>query len=386
MAERAPQAGGTPGDDHADRRRGLLMGRVLGIPVYVSPTWFIVAIVITWMFERPASEVVDRPLSYLVAFTYAVLLYASVFVHELSHSAVARLFGLPVRAITLHILGGVSEIEREPRTPGREFLVAFAGPLLSLVLAGTGMLTELLVPLPPVARLLVRAVTLANLVVAVFNLLPGLPLDGGRMIRAVVWKLTGRPRTGTVVAGWVGRALAVLVLVAGAFAASHRAAGLGFGWLSLIWSALIASFIWVGASQAIRAEVLRDRIPLLHARRLARRATLVTAGVPLAEAVRRAHAEGAGALVIVDHEGRPTGLVSEQAVLATPENRRPWVDVGDLSRGLKPGLRLSADLSGEELMAAIRTAPATEYLLLEPTGRVYGVLTVSDIERAFATA
>jgi Zn-dependent protease/CBS domain-containing protein len=362
------------------------MGRVLGIPVYVSPTWFIVAIVITWMFERPASEVVDRPLSYLVAFTYAVLLYASVFVHELSHSAVARLFGLPVRAITLHILGGVSEIEREPRTPGREFLVAFAGPLLSLVLAGTGMLTELLVPLPPVARLLVRAVTLANLVVAVFNLLPGLPLDGGRMIRAVVWKLTGRPRTGTVVAGWVGRALAVLVLVAGAFAASHREAGLGFGWLSLIWSALIASFIWVGASQAIRAEVLRDRIPLLHARRLARRATLVTAGVPLAEAVRRAHAEGAGALVIVDHEGRPTGLVSEQAVLATPENRRPWVEVGDLSRGLNPGLRLSADLSGEELMAAIRTAPATEYLLLEPTGRVYGVLTVSDIERAFATA
>jgi Zn-dependent protease/CBS domain-containing protein len=360
------------------------MGRIFGIPVYVSPTWFIVAVVITWIFEAPASQVVDRPVSYLVAFTYAVLLYASVFVHELSHSVVARLFGLPVRAITLHILGGVSEIEREPRTPGREFLVAFAGPLLSLLLAGAGLLADLFTTLPPVAHLLVEAVTLANLVVAVFNLLPGLPLDGGRMIRAAIWKFTGRPRTGTMVAGWVGRGVAILVLVAGAFTASYRAGDLGFGWLSLIWSALIASFIWVGATQAMRTERFRDRIPLLHARRLARRATLVTASVPLAEAVRRAHEDGSGAIVIVDHDGRPTGLVSEQAVLATPANRRPWIEVGDLSRGLEPGLQLPADLSGEDLVTAIRSAPASEYLLMEPTGRVYGVLAVSDIDRAFA--
>ncbi|MBC6462658.1 M50 family metallopeptidase [Actinomadura sp. HBU206391] len=359
------------------------MGRLFGIPVYVSPTWFIVAVVITWIFEEPASRVVDRPASYLVAFTYAVLLYASVFVHELSHSVVARLFGLPVRAITLHILGGVSEIEREPRSPGREFLIAFAGPLLSLVLGAVGLLT-LLATLPDVARLLVEAVTFANFAVAVFNLLPGLPLDGGRMIRAAIWKVTGQPRTGTIVAGWVGRAVAVLVLVAGAFAATYRADDLGFGWVSLIWSALIASFIWVGATQAIRTERVRDRIPLLQARRLARRATLVTAGVPLAEAVRRAHEEGSGAIVIVDHDGRPTGLVSEQAVLATPQNRRPWIEVGDLSRGLEPGLELPADLSGEDLVVAIRKAPATEYLLVEPTGRVYGVLAVSDLDRAFA--
>jgi Zn-dependent protease/CBS domain-containing protein len=360
------------------------MGRVFGIPVYVSPTWFIVAIVITWIFEAPASTVVDRPASYLVAFTYAVLLYGSVFVHELSHSVVARLFGLPVRAITLHILGGVSEIEREPRTPGREFLVAFAGPFLSLLLAGAGFLAGAVLPLPPVARLLVEAVTLANFVVAVFNLLPGLPLDGGRIIRAGIWKLTGRPRTGTVVAGWVGRMVAVLVLVAGVFAAAYRADDLGFGWLSLIWSALIASFIWVGATQAIRMERVRDRIPLLNARRLARRATLVTADLPLAEAIRRAQGDASGAIVIIDHDGRPTGLVSEQAVLATPENRRPWITVGELSRGLAPELSLPVDLSGEDLIEALRRAPATEYLLVEPAGQVYGVLATSDVDRAFA--
>jgi Zn-dependent protease/CBS domain-containing protein len=371
-------------------RPGLLMGRPFGIPVYVSPTWFLVAIVITIMFEGPASTRVDPPFSYLVAFTYAVLLYASVLVHELSHSVVARLFGLPVRAITLHILGGVSEIEREPRTPGREFLIAFAGPALSAALAGAGYLAYAFVPLPPVAELLVEALTFANLVVALFNLLPGLPLDGGRMIRAAVWKVSGRTRTGTLVAGWVGRAVAIGVLGMSALAATYRSSADSSananGWLSLIWGALVASFIWMGASAAIRAERLRERIPLLQARRLARRATQVTATLPLAEAIRRANEEGAGALVIVDHEGRPTGLVSEQAVLATPENRRPWVEVGDLSRSIEPELALSADLSGEDLILAIRRAPASEYLLVEPGGQVYGVLSVTDIDRAFAGA
>jgi Zn-dependent protease/CBS domain-containing protein len=361
------------------------MGRPFGIPVYISPSWFLVAIVITLMFEGPAATRVDRPVSYLVAFTYAVLLYASVLVHELSHSVVARLFGLPVRAITLHILGGVSEIEREPRTPGREFLIAFAGPALSAVLAGVGYAAYSLLPLPPVAALLVEALTFANLIVALFNLLPGLPLDGGRMIRAAVWKVSGHTRTGTIVAGWVGRIVAIGVLVLGAIAATYRTSEIDSnGWLSVIWAALVASFIWMGASAAIRAERLRDRIPLLQARRLARRATQVTAGTPLAEAIRRANEDRSGAIVIVDHDGRPTGLVNEQAVLATPENRRPWVEVGDLSRSLQPELMLPADLSGEDLIVAIRRAPASEYLLIEQGGQVFGVLSVADLDRAFA--
>ncbi|MGH3392761.1 MAG: CBS domain-containing protein, partial [Actinomadura sp.] len=135
---------------------------------------------------------------------------------------------------------------------------------------------------------------------------------------------------------------------------------------------------------AIRMERVRDRIPLLNARRLARRATLVAADLPLAEAIRRAQGDGAGAIVIIDHDGRPTGLVSEQAVLATPDNRRPWITVGELSRGLAPELSLSADLSGEDLIEALRRAPATEYLLVEPAGQVYGVLATSDVDRAFA--
>ncbi|WP_233526129.1 site-2 protease family protein [Actinomadura spongiicola] len=377
-------AGGPGHDNGPTPRPGLLMGRLLGVPIYVSPSWFLVAALVTVMFEGQVHDVVERPVSYLVAFLYAVLLYGSVFVHELSHAVTARVFGLPVRSVTLHILGGETSIEREAPTPGREFLIAFAGPLVNLVLAGLGLLTHALLPLPDVALLLVDALTFANLLVGVFNLLPGLPLDGGRLVRAAVWKATGRARSGAIIAGWVGRGVALATLVAGAFLATYGTGDDGgIGWLALLWSALVASFIWVGATHAIRAEHVRDRIPLLSARRLARRATLVTADVPLAEAVRRAQEDHAGAIVIADHDGRPLGLVNEKAVTATPHHRRPWVTAGDLSRGIDDDLTLPADISGDDLMDALRRAPASEYLLVEPDGRVYGVLATTDIDRAF---
>lgn len=361
------------------------MGRPFGIPVFVSPTWFLVAAVITVMFEpNVPGDVARPPLSHLVALAFAVLLYASVLVHELSHAVVARASGLPVRAITLHILGGDTAIDGEPATPGREFLIAVVGPMVNIVLAGAGLAVYTVLPLPPVVALLVQALTVSNLVVGVFNLLPGLPLDGGRLIRAVVWKISGRPGSGTMVAGWVGRGVAILVLAGGASLATHRSAVPGIDWASLIWSVLLASFIWVGATQSMRAERVRDRIPLLDARRLARRATPVTADVPLAEAIRRVQEHGSGAIVIVDHDGRPIGLVSERAVLATPEARRPWIEVGTLSRVLEPGLTLPADVSGEKLIEAIRRSPASEYLLLDTGGGVFGVLVTSDLDQAFA--
>ncbi|RAY14174.1 site-2 protease family protein [Actinomadura craniellae] len=364
----------------------MLVGRPFGIPVYVSPSWFLVAFLITVLFEYQVRDVASAPFSHLIAFAYAVLLYASVFVHELSHAVTARAMGLPVRAVTLHILGGDTAIERESPTPGRDFLIAFAGPVVNLVLAAIGLLVHLLVPLPPVARLLVDALTIANLLVGLFNLLPGLPLDGGRLVRAAVWKITGRARDGTIVAGWVGRGVALLTLAGGALLASQRTTGGGYGWLALLWSALIASFIWVGASSAIQNERLRERIPLLNARRLARRATLVPGDTPLAEAIRRAQADGSGALVIADHDGTPTALVSEQAVHAVPEQRRPWTLTSEISRSLTPGLTLDADLAGEDLLQAVQQVQATEYLLVEPDGRIYGVLSLGDLDREFSGA
>ncbi|MER5422048.1 site-2 protease family protein [Streptosporangium roseum] len=360
------------------------MGRPFGIPVYVSPTWFIVAAFITFTYQPIVTGRLPElsvPMTYLVSFVFAVLLYVSVLLHELAHCVVARMYGLPVRRITLYLLGGVSEIEREPETPGREFMVAFAGPLLSLGLAAIGFAASLVIDPGTVLGVLTFQLWFANLIVGVFNLLPGLPLDGGRMLRAGVWKATRNPGSGTIAAAWVGRVLAVVMVAVPVGLALMS--GQAPGW-ELIWSVLLASFIWFGATQALRGARVRARIPQVNARALARRAIAVTGDVPLAEALRRAAEAQAGAMVVVDHEGRPTGIVNEVAVEATPENRRPWVTAGSLARGLEPSLVLAADLSGESLIDAMRETPAGEYLLVERGGEIFGVLATSDVNRVFS--
>jgi Zn-dependent protease/CBS domain-containing protein len=362
------------------------MGRPFGIPIYVAPTWFLVAALITYFFApRVQDELPGIGLwRFGVAFAFAVLLYVSVLVHELSHSVVAVRLGLPVRRISLHFLGGVSEIEKEPRTPGHEFVVAFAGPLLSLLLAGIGYLLWRATAGSPVINVLIGALTWANLLVAIFNLLPGLPLDGGRMLRAVVWKISGRPMTGTLVAAWVGRGLAIAIVLLSVVSSYTAPSAGGSGFVSVLWGVLIGSFVWMGATQAMRVAQVRERLPSLLARRLARRAIPVTADLPLAEALRRAEQVGARGLVVVDHGGRPTALVNEAAVAATPTARRPWVQVGTLAKTLSAGMVLSAELGGESLLDALRAEPTSEYLVVEPTGEVFGVLAAADVQRAFA--
>jgi Zn-dependent protease/CBS domain-containing protein len=295
---------------------------------------------------------------------------------------VARGYGLPVRRILLYPLGGFSEIEVEPQTPGREFLVSAAGPALSLVLAACGYGLMHVVPAGTIAGTLVSQLRWANLVVGIFNLLPGLPLDGGRMLRAVIWKLSGRPATSTIIAAWAGRVLAVALFVVPFALGEIR--GNGTDLVSVVWLAVIAAFMWTGAGQAIKATKFRERLPMLQARRLARKAVSVNANTPLAEAIRRAEESQARAVVVVDHEDKPIAIVNETAVMATPPQRRPWIEAGTLARTLEPNLVLSADLSGLALLDAIRKAPATEYLLVEPSGQVYGVLATRDVDHAFA--
>jgi len=362
----------------------VLIFKPFGIGVYISPYWFLIAGVITVVYAQNVAASVTGPLRYVISGVFVVLLYASVLVHELSHSLVARGFHLPVRRILLYPLGGVSEIETEPPTPAQEFLVAVAGPLLSLGLAGAGWALTEVVPTDTMPGVLVEQLMRANLIVGVFNLLPGLPLDGGRLLRAAVWKLTGRPQTATIAAAWGGRVLACVLLLIPVITVAMG--GQQADLFATAWLAVIAAFMWLGAGQAIQAARLRERLPGLRARTLARRAVPVAANVPLAEAVRRADEARAGALVVVDHEEKPIAIVNESAVIATPVHRRPWIDVGSLARSLGPGLVLPADLSGTELIEAVRRTPASEYLLVEPSGQVFGVLVARDLDRAFANA
>ncbi len=364
-----------------DPRLGLVVARPFGIPVYISPYWLIFAVVLVVMYANGAeSNLASTQSRYIVAAAFVVLLYVSVLVHELAHCVVARGFGLPVRRVLLYPLGGYSEIEQEPGSPSREALISGAGPVVSLALAGLGYLLAKVIP-HGLGHQLIAQLFFANLVVGIFNLLPGLPLDGGRIFRAGVWKITGRQVTATVAAAWAGRVLAIALVGLALFGQRSTGSIISLYWL---WLLVIAAFIWIQSTQAIKAAKIRERLPAVSARTLSRKAIPVAASLPLAEAVRRAHEVGARALVIVDHENTPTALVSEAAVLATPEERRPWIEVGSLARTLSPEMVLSANLSGMDLLKAVQQAPTSEYLLIEPSGQVFGVLAAADLDLAFA--
>ncbi|MGW1225793.1 site-2 protease family protein [Streptomyces sp. NPDC001478] len=399
-----PGAGGTgpgggPGKGAPGHRDepggGILMGRPFGVPVYVAPSWFLVAALITWVFGGQLDRVLPDlgAARYLVALFFAIAFYASVLVHELAHTVVALRYKLPVRRIQLQFFGGVSEIEKETETPGREFLLAFVGPLLSLVLAGVFYVPMKFVEGGTVPGVLLGGLMISNLIVAAFNLLPGLPLDGGRMLRAVVWKITGRPMSGTVAAAWVGRALAVITLVGLPLLTRTDTLGSGDRDISgmdtvtdALLAAILAAIIWTGAGNSLRMARLREHLPDLRARTLTRRAVPVEPATPLSEALRRANEAGARALVVVDATGEPQALVRESAIVAVPEHRRPWVAVSGLAQDLTEGMRVSAELAGEALLDRLKASPATEYLVVEETGEIYGVLSTADVERAFVAA
>lgn len=370
------------------------MGRPFGVPVYVAPSWFLVAALITWIFGGQLEDVLPGlgASRYLVSLFFAVAFYGSVLIHELAHTVAALRFKLPVRRIQLQFFGGVSEIEKESETPGREFVLAFVGPLLSLALAGVFYGAMQLVEPGTVPGVLLAGLMVSNVIVAAFNLLPGLPLDGGRMLRAVVWKISGKPMTGTVAAAWTGRFLAIAVLVglplitySNNIGSSWEDGGLNSVTDALL-AAVLAAIIWTGAGNALRMARLRERLPGLQARGLTRRAVPVAADTPLSEALRRANEAGARALVVVDGRGDATAVVREAAIVGVPEHRRPWIGVGGLAQDLQPGMRVSAELAGEELLDTLRATPATEYLVVEPTGEIYGVLSTADVERAFVAA
>ncbi|KUN20602.1 peptidase [Streptomyces antibioticus] len=386
---------GRPPQRQRDPGGGLLMGRPFGVPVYVAPSWFLVAALITWVFGGQLDRVLPElgAARYLVSLFFAVAFYASVLVHELAHTVAALRFKLPVRRIQLQFFGGVSEIEKEAETPGREFVLAFVGPLLSLVLAG--LFYVALQPVEPgtVPGVLLAGLMISNLIVAAFNLLPGLPLDGGRMLRAVVWKITGKPMSGTIAAAWVGRALAVSVLIGLPLLTQSGALGsnaednVGMDTvMDALLAAILAAIIWTGAGNSLRMARLREHLPELRARNLTRRAVPVETDTPLSEALRRANEAGARALVVVDTDGEPLSLVREAAIVGVPEHRRPWVAVSGLAQDLTDGMRVSAELAGEDLLDALRASPATEYLVVEDTGEIYGVLSAADVERAFVKA
>jgi Zn-dependent protease len=375
-----------PASSPAPRPPGTFrIGTLAGADVLVSSTWFIVAGLIA-VLVAPRIEQVQPDLGglkYVAGLAFAVILYLSVLLHEVSHAYVARHYGYRVTSITLHFLGGMTAIDSEARKARQEFWIAVVGPITSLVV-GAGAVGLWFVTPDGLLLLAVEGLAGANLLVGALNLVPGLPLDGGRVLKAAVWGATGDPHRGAIVAGWSGRVVAGLVLLWPL--AQERLLDEPPDAVDYILAFVIALFLWTGATASIQAARVRRRFPVLVARNLARRTLAVPGELPLAEAVRRAQDAQAGGIVTVTSGGAPVGVVNEAALLATPPDRRPWVPTSTVARALADGLRLPVDIAGEALIQAITRTPATEYLLVEPDGAIYGVLTTADVDRAFREA
>lgn len=367
------------GQEPAARRRGglLLIGRFFGVPIYFAPSWLVIAGFLTLLYGHDVHRWVTNISSstaYLVAFAFAVLFALCVLAHELGHTAVSLLLGNPVRQVVIFFLGGVSEIDKEPVRARDEFLTAAAGPFVSGVLAGLAFLGERAAADGTVLHVLAELLMWGNLSVVLFNLLPGLPLDGGRILRSVIWAAAGSRLTGTRAGVLVGRVLAVALA---AFGLYSGATGSNFATLPVC--VVLAVYLWAGASQSLQSAQVLARLPAVSLASLLRPGLLVPSDISVAEALRRVWDGSARGLVIVDANDRPSAIVAESKIGDVPPDRRAWTPLTTVARALEPGLVLPIELDGEALLDAIKATPASEYLVVHSDGSPAGILAVSDL-------
>ncbi len=241
-----------------DLRGSFPLGRLFGIPLRIHYSWFIIFVLLTLSLAillPPRSLQLSTVQAWALGVITSLLFFASVLSHELAHSLVARAYGIPVRGITLFILGGVSQLGREAPRPRSELLMAFVGPLSSLVLGAIllgGVAPVTREAAPPMA---VVATWLGgiNLALGVFNLIPGFPLDGGRVLRALLWMVTGDMPKATIVASWIGRGVGFLFILAGVFTLfGGHVPGLDDSPIGGIWLAFIGWFLENAASTSQR--------------------------------------------------------------------------------------------------------------------------------------
>lgn len=325
------------------------LGTIWGIPIGLHLSWVVVFGLVAWSLaggyfpaEYPGWA---RGAYWVVGAVTALLFFASVLVHELGHSWVALRHGIPIRSITLFIFGGVAQIGREPETPGVELRIAIAGPLtsfgLALAFAAAGFLAQ------PVPFLAAPAVYLARIngLLALFNLIPGFPLDGGRVFRAMVWGWTGSFDRASQLATTTGQ------LVAFGFIGYGIVSALGGNALGGVWMILIGWFLQNAAAathaQASLRGLLRG-VTVDHA--MTREYAQVGPDVPLDRLVHEEVLAAGRRCFVVTDGGRLRGLLTLHEVKAVPRERWEAVRAGEV---MTPAERLATADPGEDLLAAL---------------------------------
>lgn len=357
-AARAPGASG-----------GLRLGTVLGAPVLLAWSWFIAAGAIALLFSPWISRVRPDlgPGAYVISLVFAIVLFGSVFLHELAHAVAGRMAGYRVAAIELNVWGGFTRFEpREapdsPRAAWTSFFISVVGPVVNLALGGIGWLLLDTFSRGSVIWLLLFGFVFANLALGAINLLPGIPLDGGWALQAVFWRITGSPFMGTILAAWAGRIIA-LGFVAWALLQPLLVGGRP-DLVTVMWTTAIAVMIWVSAADAAKNATRARRVETFDMRLVIQPAVAAAWSAPVTEALDYED-PGTGRrplIVVLDRSGIPYGLVDRSSA----QNAPGAALIHEHVRPLGPWIGAPRDITAPHLLESLTHRPkATHCLVLD---------------------
>ena len=355
------------------------IGRWFGFPIRIDYSWFPIAALVIWTFttrEFPRALPFYPSSTYLVMGTAAaILFFLSVLLHELGHALAGRARGVEVEHITLFIFGGIAQARDEARRPLDEFLLTAAGPLASVALAGAFHGARLAAeawgaPAPAVTVL--EFLALLNFVLAIFNMIPGFPLDGGRIFRSIVWAVTGDLARATRWATFGGRLFGGALIALGLFNLSRGQ------FISGVWAGFIGWFVVNAASSSQRHFELRTllrRIPVAAV--MDPRPRMIEAGLPVDRAISDYFLRGREEAYPVERDGGLIGVVEAQAVSAVPEKARATTPVSAVTRPAEEFPSARPDESLAEALFRIRVQVSS--LLVIENGFVVGVLDPREV-------
>nr|WP_231709382.1 site-2 protease family protein [Arthrobacter sp. zg-Y895] len=358
------------------------MGSIAGVPVTLAYSWFLIAAFIVAVFGPQVRDAFPGlgAGAFAVALGYAVLLLLSILAHEAAHALTARAYHWPTSKIVLTLWGGHTQFGDLRSTPGRSLLVALAGPAANFLLAAAGFGILQLLSEGSVAELVTFIFVSANVLIGVFNVLPGLPLDGGRIVESAVWKITGSQERGTIAAGWAGRIISVLLLAA-VFVPPYLRGETPSLSLVLL-AALLCGFLWMGAGSAISNARVRLRLPQVSAGALMEPAVSLPGRATVGEALRLAREYPDAVVVVTAATGQPEAVVDRGALASVPHEQAAQVPVSAVARPLAAGAYVPEAAAGQELVQYLAKLQGSEYAVIDRDGTVTGLLRQSAVVAA----